>query len=273
VTAPIPWCEGHAEAGAGLKGGTVSLVFGAPPHHAASAKSESRSAEMAKRTLIEVGYRALTILAFPLFILYLALRVVRDRRYAHGLRERLGSLPRSFHRTVPGAVWLHAVSVGEVLTAVPLLKQMKAAMPWAPVYVSVTTLAGRAMADQKLAGLAAGVFFTPADMVFAIRAVLRTLKPALVVVMETEIWPNLFREVKRTGAGLAIVNGRISDRALPSYLRLRRIFPVVLAAVDAVLAQTEQMRQRFLAIGAPRVTLGGNLKYDFTPSVADAACR
>jgi tetraacyldisaccharide 4'-kinase len=94
-----------------------------------------------------------------------------------------------------------------------------------------------------------------------------------VVVAETEIWPNLFREVHRTGAGLAMVNGRISDRALPRYLRLRRVFPVLqaaLAAVDTLLAQTEEMRQRFLALGAQQVAVGGNLKYDFTARVADA---
>jgi tetraacyldisaccharide 4'-kinase len=226
---------------------------------------------MLKRTLIEVGYRALTILAFPLFLLYLALRVVRDRRYAHGLRERLGSLPRSFHRTVPGAVWLHAVSVGEVLTAVPLLKQMQAAMPWAPVYVSVTTLAGRAMADQKLAGLAAGVFFTPADMVFAIRAVLRTLKPALVVVMETEIWPNLYREAKRSGASLVIVNGRISDKAMPAYRRWRWFFQAPLSRPDAILAQDERAAERYRELRAVRVEAAGNLKYDFDPEATRIA--
>ncbi|MCX6629078.1 MAG: hypothetical protein NTW28_15780, partial [Candidatus Solibacter sp.] len=108
------------------------------------------------------------------------------------------------------------------------------------------------------------------DYVFAVRRVLRALKPALVVVAETEIWPNLFREVHRTGAGLAMVNGRISDKALPKYLRLKRVFPVVLAAVDRILAQTEEMRHRFLALGAQRVTVGGNLKYDFTARAADA---
>ena len=223
---------------------------------------------MLKRTLIEVGYRALTILAFPLLLLYLALRVVRDRRYAHGLRERLGSLPRSFYRTVPGAVWLHAVSVGEVLTAVPLLKQLKAEMPWAPVYVSVTTLAGRAMADEKLAGLAAGVFFTPADMVFAIRAVLRTLKPSLVVVVETEIWPNLYRESKRSGASLVIVNGRISDKAMPAYRRWRWFFRAPLSRPDAILAQDERAAARYRELGAARVEAAGNLKYDFDPEAA-----
>ena len=220
---------------------------------------------MVKRNLIEFGYRALTILALPLLLLYLALRVFRDRRYALGLRERLGLLPRSFHRTAPGAVWLHAVSVGEVLTAVPLLKHLRAAMPWAPVYVSVTTLAGRAMADQKLAGLAAGVFFTPADMSFAVRSVLRSLKPALVVVMETEIWPNLYREVKRSGAALVVVNGRISDKAMPSYRRWRWFFRAPLSWPDAILAQDERAAARYRELGAKRVEAAGNLKFDFDP--------
>jgi len=226
---------------------------------------------MVKRTFIETGYRALTILAFPLLLLYLALRVARDRRYAHGLRERFGILPRSFRRTVPGAIWLHAVSVGEVLTAVPLLKQMKASMPWAPVYVSVTTLAGRAMADQKLAGLAAGVFFAPVDMSFAVRSVLRTLKPALVVVMETEIWPNLYREAKRAGASLVVVNGRISDKAMPAYQRWRWFFQAPLSRPDAILAQDERAAARYRELGARHVESAGNLKYDFDTGSAHVA--
>lgn len=223
---------------------------------------------MVKRTLIEFGYRALTILAFPLLLLYLAWRVVRDPRYALGLRERFGILPQSFPRTLPGAVWLHAVSVGEVLTAVPLLRQMKAAMPWAPVYVSVTTLAGRAMADLKLAGLASGVFFTPVDMTFAVRSVLRALRPALVVVMETEIWPNLYREAKRAGASLVILNGRISDKAMPAYRRWRWLFRATLSRPDAILAQDGRAAKRYQELGAVHVESAGNLKYDFDPEAA-----
>jgi tetraacyldisaccharide 4'-kinase len=166
---------------------------------------------------------------------------------------------------------LHAVSVGEVLTAVPLLKQMKAAMPWAPVYVSVTTLAGRAMADQKLAGLASGVFFTPTDMSFAVRSVLRTLKPALVVVMETEIWPNLYRETKRAGASLVVVNGRISDKAMPAYRRWRWFFQAPLSRPDVILAQDERAAARYRELGAGRVESAGNLKYDFDTGAAHVA--
>jgi tetraacyldisaccharide 4'-kinase len=227
-------------------------------------------AKLLKTKGIYFLYRVLQACALPALLLYFVLRGLRNRGYWRSLPERFGFLPHSFRQTGPGAIWLHAVSMGEILACLEFARGMRAGFPHSPLFVSTSTLAGRATAEQKLGALADGVFFAPVDYVFAVRRVLRALQPALVVVAETEIWPNLFREVERSGAGLAIVNGRISDRALPSYLRLRRVFPVVLAAVDIVLAQTEEMRQRFLALGAPRVTLGGNLKYDFTPPVADA---
>jgi tetraacyldisaccharide 4'-kinase len=116
-----------------------------------------------------------------------------------------------------------------------------------------------------LQGLADGVFYAPVDTVFAVRRVLRTLKPSVVVIAETEIWPNLFREVKRIGAGLTIVNGRISDRAFPRYERFRWIFRTVLPLADSILAQTDTIRERFVSLGAPpeQVRIAGNLKYDF----------
>ncbi len=261
--APMVRWEGQAEAGAGWKGGAD--LSSAAPLQAPSAKSESKRAGMGKRALIEIGYRTLTVLASPLLLLYLALRVARDRRYARGLGERLGRLPRSFRETPPGAIWLHAVSVGEVLTAVPLLKRLAGAMPWAPVYVSVTTLAGRAMAEQKLLRLAAGVFYTPFDLSFALRGVLRTLRPSLVVVLETEIWPNLYRECKRSGAQLVVLNARISDHAMPAYRRWRWLFQAPLTRPDRILAQDERAARRYRELGAPVVEVAGNLKYDFDP--------
>ena len=123
--------------------------------------------------------------------------------------------------------------------------------PRSGLFVSTSTLAGRATAGEKLAGLADGVFYAPVDYVFAVRRVLRTLQPSVVAIAETEIWPNLFREVKRTGAGLTIVNGRISDRAFPRYRRFRWLFRAVLPAADSILAQTDEMRERFAALGAP----------------------
>ena len=162
---------------------------------------------------------------------------------------------------------MHAVSVGEVLSTVELLKRLRAEIPSAPLFVSVTTLAGRAIADEKLRSLVDGIFYAPLDFVFVIRRVLRRLRPRVLVVAETEIWPNLFREVKRAGCGLIVVNGRISDQAAPRYLRWRWFFRHALQWPDAILAQNAEIRDRFLALGAPadKVAVGGNLKYDFQP--------
>jgi tetraacyldisaccharide 4'-kinase len=216
-------------------------------------------------------YRVLQAGALPALLLYFVFRSLGNRAYWRSLPQRFGFLPHSFRQIGPGAIWLHAVSMGEILACVEFARGLKAEFPRSRLFVSTSTLAGRATAEQKLVDIADGIFFAPADYVFVVRRVLRTLKPALVVVAETEIWPNLFREVRRTGAGLAIVNGRISDRALPKYLRFQWVFPAVFASVDIILAQTDEMGQRFRALGAGLVSVAGNLKYDFTPRQASSA--
>jgi tetraacyldisaccharide 4'-kinase len=218
---------------------------------------------------IYLVYRLLQALGWPVVLVYLLVRCLRQRAYFGSLRQRCGFLPASFRQTVPGAVWLHAVSVGEVIAGVELLRQLRLSLPRSPVFVSVSTLAGFETASQKLGGLA-GVFYAPLDYVFAVRRVLRTLRPSLVLVMETEIWPNLFRETKRAGAGLLLINGRISNRALGRYRALRWFFSGALAQVDLLLAQGEEMRRRWIRIGAPpeKVYAAGNMKYDFQPREA-----
>lgn len=136
-----------------------------------------------------------------------------------------------------------------------------------PVYVSVTTLAGREIAEKILGGLAAGIFFAPIDYISCVRRVLRTLRPALVLVLETEIWPNLYRESRRSGARLLIANGRISERRAARYRSLAWFFRPVLAQPHAIYVQSEADRARYLDTGAPAASLhlGGNLKFDFTP--------
>ena len=198
---------------------------------------------------------------------------MRDPRYFAGLDERVGFLPPSFKPTGPGSIWFHAVSVGEVLSAVELIRRVRTLQPHAEIFVSVGTLAGREVADRRLAGLANGVFYAPLDYRSVIRRVLRRIRPAVVVVLETEIWPNLYRESKRAGAGLLVVNGRISDRALPRYKRWSGFFKHVLRWPDAILVQSQQDRERYLIAGAPedRVRVAGNLKYDFTPPAPAAA--
>ena len=203
--------------------------------------------------------------------LYLLYRGIRDRRYFTGLRERLGFLPSE--TTGAGAIWFHAVSVGEVLSAETLIRHLRAERPRVRMYVSTATLAGRALADQKLAGLADHVFFAPLDYRSTVCRVLRKLRPALVVIFETEIWPNLYRESKRAGASLLVVNGRISDRALPRYRRWRGFFKHALRWPDAILAQSEQDGTRYVEAGANAgcVKVAGNLKYDFEPPSAGVA--
>lgn len=199
--------------------------------------------------------------------MYLLRRAIRDRRYIAGFRERLGLLPFTPMPTPAAAVWFHAVSVGEVLSSIPLITELRARYPKAPVYVSCGTVAGRLLARDKLCGIAEQVFYAPFDYRSCVRRALRAIRPALVVVVETEIWPNLYRETKRAGARLLIVNGRISGRALPRYRRLAWFFRAPLAMPDRILVQSERDRTRYIEIGAPpeRISVAGNLKYDVAP--------
>jgi tetraacyldisaccharide 4'-kinase len=203
----------------------------------------------------------------PAVALYLLYRGIRNRRYFAGLPERLGFLPSAIQTTGTGAIWFHAVSVGEVYSCVELIRTLRASHPRTRMYVSTTTLAGRDTADQKLAGLADAVFFAPLDYRSVVRRVLRRLRPAAVVVLETEIWPNLYRESKRAGASLVVVNGRISDQALPRYRRWNFFFRHVLSCADSIFAQSAEDKRRFVAAGArlDQVHVAGNLKYDFAP--------
>jgi len=125
--------------------------------------------------------------------LYFLWRSLGDRKYRQSLPERFGFLPHSFRQIGPGAIWLHAVSMGEILACVEFARRLKAEFPQSRLFVSTSTLAGRATAEQKLSGIVDGIWFAPVDYVWVLRRVLRTIKPALVIVAETEIWPNLFR--------------------------------------------------------------------------------
>ncbi len=164
-------------------------------------------------------------------------------------------------------IWLHAVSVGEVLAALPLIQELRQRAPKTEIYVSTATLAGREIAEKRLTTLTAGIFYAPLDFAWAVRKVLRRLRPSVVVVLETEIWPNLFRETRRIGAGLIIINGRISDKALPSYRKHRWLFSEILPLCDQILTQSDLMSSRYAEAGAPAdiLTAAGNLKYDFKP--------
>jgi len=159
-----------------------------------------------------------------------------------------------------------------VIAILTLIESVRALLPHAPIFVSTTTLSGFDTAKEKLGSRIAGLFFAPVDYSSVVRRVLRQIRPSVLVVAETEIWPNLFRETRRTGCALILVNGRISDRAAPRYFALRTLFRVVLCEPDVILAQSEIMRERFLRAGAPptKVHAAGNLKYDLAPEPVPA---
>src|SRR5580704_4721217 len=121
-------------------------------------------------------YRTLQALGSPLLLLYFLYRGLWDRGYWRTLPQRFGALPRSFRQTGPGAIWLHAVSVGEVAGCVEFLRLLRSQIPNARLFVSTSTLAGRATAEEQLRGLADGIFYAPVDLVCVVRRVLRMLK-------------------------------------------------------------------------------------------------
>jgi tetraacyldisaccharide 4'-kinase len=222
-----------------------------------------------RTSVIFILYRAALLAAFPFLLLYLLWRVARDRRYSDHILERFGfwRLPL---RTPAGGVWLHAVSVGEVLSCVGLIRRIREDVPHTPIYLSCGTLAGREVAERKIREIADGVFYAPLDWVFAVRRALRATRPSVLVVLETEIWPNLYREAKRAGAAVVIVNGRMSDKTAAGYERHRWFFSAALEQTDQILTQSTEDERRYLAAGAPkdRVRVGGNIKYDFHVSLA-----
>jgi 3-deoxy-D-manno-octulosonic-acid transferase len=173
-------------------------------------------------------------------------------------------LPQRFSRTKPGSIWLHAVSAGEIASAVPLIRAIRADLPQVPIYVSTSTVAGRKAANRQLSELVEAVFYSPLDYVSCVRGTLQAVRPALVIVFETEIWPNLFFETKRTGAQLAIVNGRISDRSWPCYRKWSRFFAPILGLPDLLFVQSSIDSTRYIELGAnpARLEMEGNLKYD-----------
>ena len=202
-------------------------------------------------------------LALLISLPWWVLQVLRLGKYRAGLRERLGLVPSRLARpSAAGSVWIHAVSVGEVLAVSQLVGELKKTNPETQVFISTTTATGQELARERFGP--ERVFFMPLDFGFALRAYLRVLRPGLLVLAETEFWPNLLHLAKQGGASLAIVNARISDRSFPRYRSLRRFFKRILGDVDLFLAQTQDDAQRLREIGAAaeRVHVSGNLKFD-----------
>lgn len=182
-------------------------------------------------------------------------------KYREGLPQRLGRVPRALRNYVQGkpVLWVHAVSVGEVLAASRLIQSLREQSGCA-VVVSTTTRTGQALASERFG--ADSVFYFPLDFAFAVRAYMRALKPRMVVLLETEFWPRMLSECHRRRIPVAVVNARISNRSWPRYHRLRRLWQPFLRNFAAVLAQSEIDVERLQALGATNAVAAGNLKYD-----------
>ena len=212
-------------------------------------------------------YSLLYTLAFlvmsPLFLL-------RREKYASGFKQRLGNYPE-FEKDARPVIWLHCVSVGETNASRPLVDELRAQFPDHRLIFSTTTRTGQELAKNICKDKADAVFYFPFDWKFTVRRALRHFQPAVVLLMETEIWPRFFREVHKSGAKLAIVNGRLSERSFNRYSRFAGFVSRILADVDLALMQNEADADRISELGVDRdkVNITGNLKFDLSIDAAD----
>jgi 3-deoxy-D-manno-octulosonic-acid transferase len=208
-------------------------------------------------------YTSALFVALVLGLPYWLLAMATNGKYREGLSERLGWVPdRLREGDTRKTIWVHAVSVGEVLAASRLVNELSACAPQYRVLLSTTTRTGQRLARERTGATRA--FYFPLDFPWIVRRYLRVLDPVLLVLVETELWPNLLTACRQAAIPVAVVNGRISDRSLSRYLRFRRVWARILSGISIVLAQSQEDVKRMKAIGAPagRVSFAGNLKFD-----------
>jgi 3-deoxy-D-manno-octulosonic-acid transferase len=202
-------------------------------------------------------------------------RMATTRKYREGFAERLGLIRSELIRLYGDrpTIWIHAVSVGEVLAVSRLVLELDRALSGYHVVISTTTRTGQALARERFG--AERVFYCPLDLPWAVRTYLNALQPRLFVLAETEFWPNLLSGCYRRGIPVAVVNARISDRSWPRYRRLRWLWRPFLNRLSHVLAQSKTDAERLKAIGCrpERVTVVGNLKFDVCAAEEAEATR
>jgi 3-deoxy-D-manno-octulosonic-acid transferase len=206
---------------------------------------------------------ALSLLFFAL-LPYFAYQALRHGKYAGSFKERLGWLTISAPSDRRETIWLHAVSVGEFLAARSLIEGLKAEMPGYRLVVSTATLTGQRLA-RAASNTFDSTFFFPFDWKFSVRRALDRVRPSIVIILETELWPNFLRECRKRDVIVILANGRISERSFGRYRQYRRVSSFIRGAVGnfaLMIMQTEADARRALQLGALRVSVCGNLKYD-----------
>ena len=208
-------------------------------------------------------YSILLTIAFIVLLPRFLFDALFKGKYAAGFFQRLGFVPR-FDGAGKKVIWLHCVSVGETNAARPLAIGLKKEFPDSRLIVSTTTRTGQQLARSIFADIADLVFYFPFDWKSTVRRSLRRLRPSVVLLMETEIWFNFIREASISGAGVAIVNGRLSERSLRRFAYIRQFMRRVLSFLDLALVQEKVDATRLMSLGlrASKVKVTGNLKFD-----------
>ena len=214
--------------------------------------------------LLTVGF----IVLLPRFVI----DALRTRKYVTGLRQRLGNLPRLPASDQP-LIWLHCVSVGETEAARPLVRTLRERFPSYRLVVSTTTVTGQQIAQRVFRQEAAAIFYFPIDWAWTVRRVLGVLRPSAVLIMETELWPNLLRTCRRQSIPVALVNGRISPASFRRYQMIRVFTKRMLNNLSMAIMQSEKdlIRIRELGMPAERIMSSGNLKFDSANSTGNDA--
>ena len=216
--------------------------------------------------MYNLALKGALVLAAPAWIPWMILSGKRRKNFPDRLGMSLDHIPPPGERR---RIWIHAVSVGETLSAVPLVRMLGETLPAAELFFSTVTLTGQEVAGKALAGLVEKTFYFPFDLPRITGKFLDRVGPDVVAILETEIWPNFLGECAKRGIPVVILNGRISERSFRGYGRVRSFFARVLACVTAVAMQTEEDARRMIALGVDpeKVTVTGNMKFDvsFSP--------
>ncbi len=218
-----------------------------------------------RKRLLYFSYQFLMVLFLPFIFLFILVRVVVRPAYRDGIAQRFGWYPAGFFKSLQGkkVFWVHAVSVGEVVSSGLLIQLLRERYPNAALVFSTVTPTGQAAARQRLKGIDCFIYF-PFDLIWVTRSVVRKISPALFIFLETEIWPNCLRALSENKTPSLLINGRISDRGFRRYRWIRFFLSEVLSEIALFLMQTDRDAAKMIDLGArpERVERTGNMKYD-----------
>jgi 3-deoxy-D-manno-octulosonic-acid transferase len=210
-------------------------------------------------------YNLLLIIAIVLSLPVILFKLITVPKYRGGITQKLGRLRKGVMKAIKGSrpIWIHAVSVGEVMAAHPLIRELKKKYPHRKLILSTVTVTGNDTAQRRVPE-ADAVFYFPFDLPCIVRRVIQNINPQIVLVAETELWPNFFRELKRAGIPSAVINGRISPNSHKNYRKFKLFFSQVFDNVTLFCMQSEADAEKIRDIGADpeKVMVTGNLKFD-----------